>query len=150
MTERQMKCMEKFWYNIPKNRRSWKRSFGFYLLRFWAVKICYRALQDKSLQNSLLLLVSFHLLKGRASNSHVSAHINAPKLWDWKPAGPTAYIPRIQVRRTPLVSYSRNLVHNFCAFVWALTCELEALPLSKWKLTRSSNAFLHVRPCRVR
>ena len=29
-----MKCMGKFWYNIPKNRRSWKRSFGFYLLRF--------------------------------------------------------------------------------------------------------------------
>ena len=51
----------------------------FHLLRFWAVKFCYRTLQDKSLQNSLLLLVSFHLLKGRAPNSHVSSHSNAQK-----------------------------------------------------------------------
>ena len=52
-----------------------------YILRCqnWAVKICHRTLQGRTCKKGLLLLVSFNLLKGRASNSHVSAQTNAQK-----------------------------------------------------------------------
>ena len=49
-----------------------------------------------------------------------------------------------------LVGDSDNLSQKFWVLMWELTWELEALPLSKLKITRSSNAFLHFRSCRVR
>ena len=84
-----MKCMGWVWYNIPKNCRSLKRFFfwgglslHFHLLRFWAVKICHRTLQGRTCKKWLLLLVSFHLLKGRASNSYRCSQTNTQNFCD--------------------------------------------------------------------
>ena len=87
--DKNTKCMEIPSYKIIRNCRSSSRFLKFYDIRIEPWKFVIALYKVGYVKKALLLLVSFHLLKGRASNSHVSAQTNAQKLWEWKPAGPT-------------------------------------------------------------